>query len=638
MIQKYVLIASTGKNDIKFWLKGIHEKFGEKLAVAQIQDKVSYKCTDLENTLSIRNIHQYLLDDKIKYSFSSNPEAALGVDYKTDILFEKNLKPHTYAEDNYQEDSLKPIQKDDKYLLYAAKLDQLIQTLKIQASQRNIQISGALFIGTARPKEQGEPIASHRLLAKHFAEQLSLNFAGELPEEQTGQSVATCPVYWVNQLKDLPDEQGNFYDGEGSDYPVKRIVAKRIDDSIKQFLANFESDIEVILSHTGGMHDLKDVLTASVFFRAPAGVLEIPMTEKNTRFGEAEFKKLIEEKHLISRRQSLQIKTLIQSRIKEGDIAGAWSACAHIHDDANLATHDIWTHAVKAVNSYYNSSEAKISDTILRRCPDDIKQLIDKLNEQLSELTQDETHLQQAQTTLTRTMFAIEASLQATKKQEVQVKQALTLCATLSDQLLRACVFKYLQEANHSYQLNTPLDYASDIVLGQKAPEGDKKFDKNNRKKLNIFYGREAWKNQLKQDNKLSVCIDYQNRMSCGKNTKHPSSYWKLQEWRNSIAHGRSVNETNQQEILATASSPVQCELNNQTINVKPLWNPNLLGFYQNNADAIATGDNFLNHYYVQQIEEKLGYGTGSTKKKYTQLQQTLLAIVQSPIYIPEQD
>ncbi len=81
------------------------------------------------------------------------------------------------------------------------------------------------------------------------------------------------------------------------------------------------------------------------------------------------------------------------------------------------------------------------------------------------------------------------------------------------------------------------------------------------------------------------------------------------------------------QSILKSA-----CET---TKKQKNLWNIDLVDFCMNGKSSVACGSNFLDQHYVEQIEKSLEYEVGSTKEKYCKLQNLLLAVIQSAIYIP---
>lgn len=611
MIQNYLFIASTGKNDLKFL---ITENGENKLAEIMAGKKH-------DPYVGLRLIHEKLLNNDIPHIFQNLPD----IQTKKEKIYFKQSDDGTTLNPKLGDNQQVQKTNDDKYILCAAKLQGLITSLKNKITNNEIRIIGALFVGTERRNQAMEPIASHRLLAKHFAEQLNMNYVGELPEDVTI-APSDCPVYWLNQLKDLPDRDGNHYDGLGLDYPVKRIVAKRIDDSIHQFVNYFaNTSPEIIVSDTGGMNDLKDLLSASIHFRAYSDVLESPQTEKNDTFDTRALDRLISEKHLITRRQSLQIKTLVKHRILEGDIYGAWSTCVHIHDEEQLVKHDTWSHAVQAVKNYF-SGEYNFKTT---RFPNGNNYT--ELSRTLSELTKGETLEEQIQRLLTRTLFTIESNLQSSRPEEMQIKNALVSCATLSDQLFRACIFLYLEKNRSNFpNLKPNLQFSNDEVLTVNHTNNNDKHFTN--KKINPFYGKNEWRGTLKNDVQLSLCIHYQNRMSCGKNNKHPAEQWKLQEWRNSIAHGRNINETDLKHILNKACQTTSCI--NQTDmpdTVDPLWNSDLT-----KAKPPTLGSCFLNQHYVHLIEKSLGYDINSTQQKYQKLQNNLLAIINSSIYIAE--
>ena len=158
-VKNYILIASVGRSDIEFILE---QQDNNEKQLAEIEIFLD------KDTLTLRQVHQALLDNTLPFVFES-----------------KNINAGRIREKiRFTADPIQPIVDDGKtvlrdkhgnYRLYAAKLNGLIGFLKQQAQDGKIVIKGGLFVGTSRPGEAKEPIASHVLLAQHFARQLSLN-------------------------------------------------------------------------------------------------------------------------------------------------------------------------------------------------------------------------------------------------------------------------------------------------------------------------------------------------------------------------------------------------------------------------------------------------------------------------------
>lgn len=635
-IPNYVLIASTGKQDIKFWLHGTDKKHGKKRIAAEIQDSKSMKCESFDNTLTIRDIHSKFLNGEILYEFNKKPliEEIQNdrISFDADILFNRNLTPTLQVSNNYKADIQVVIIKN-KYQLYAAKLQGLISTLKELQNKNKIKVIGGLFLGTDRNGNQGEPISSHILLAKYFAKEFSLDNAKEFDSL----NLNNTNVFWLNQMKDIANlsKYNQRYEGEGIDYPVKRVIAKRIDDTVHKFIEHFSvNKANVILSHTGGMADLKSLLSASVRFRENKRVLESHQTEKIDTFDTSAFKRLIKDQLLVSRQQSLQIKTLVKNRILEGDIAGAWSACAHIHDETQPVKHDIWTYAVQAVKNYFagdNSFNLDVAASVNNKIPDTIKDQFQKLNQHLKTLTTDDgdDFEKQSQSALTRTLFHIESALQARKMQERDIINAAIHSTSLNDQLLRTCIYHYLNTHRNEFaHLKDFLQFDNDSVLKQSWNDNSDKRFKTTRNgttttKLSGYNGRFAWMRTLRSDRILNIPNIYSKRLTYPNRSPNNPEDKSLSQWRNTIAHGLGMESSDLEQILIIATLA--------SGEMQPIWNPDLQG-----KTNLSTGTCILNQHYTQQIEESLGYGIGSTRKKYITLQKLLLDIINSPIYLAD--
>jgi len=609
-VKNYILIASVGRSDIKFILE--QQDNNEKQLAEIFSDK---------GALTLRQVHQALLDNVLPFVFESENIKAARIREKI-----------RFAADPIQArvDEGKIALQDDhgNYLLYAAKLNGLIGFLKQQAQGGKIVIKGGLFVGTSRPAERNEPIASHVLLAQYFARQLSLNYGGELPDKLT---LIDCPVYYLNQLKDL-DEKNRFYDGKGLDYPVKRIVARRIDNAIARFVNHFSVNTEVILSDTGGMADLKNVLSASVYFRAQGDVLEFPQTEMTDRFDQKTFDQFSRQKHQISRQQSLQVKTRVKQRILEGDFSGAWAACAHLLPEnlEKLEQDESWILGVYWVSHYFNGQNSfaqynKQLDKVSTKNP--VKESLSALLQQLKQLTCSEILDQQIQSTLTLTVMKIEAKLQATKQEERDIIGAMRDCSTLSDQLLRASVYHYLN-THHNPGKTTQLKYHNDqipdnIIGSLKDSLGENEKLKQfihspTSKKIIQLRNSKAWRDKLKMRDEYSDYYEFNKRIRAKLDTKK-----SLTDWRNLSTH-QSLTIENISDIIEIACTDKITEY------PYPLWHPE---FASNHPDK---GDSFLNQHYVKEIENKRGYGAGYMKQQYLTLMEQLLDVIQSSIYTGE--
>ena len=609
-MKNYVLIASVGRSDIKFVLTDKNEK--NEFYLAEIADRC-------DCCLSIRKVHEALRDNEIKHHFCKETLNKIKNNREKIRFCQQNDEIQAKVDSDF---SLKKTQKDE-ICIYAAKLQGLIETLQKLQNDQKIQIKAALFLGTERKKQSGEPAASHILLARHFADTLGFEAAADLNDTNINQNTN---VFWANQTLELnqDDWQGNTkYEGTGIDYPVRRIIARRIDLIIQDFLNRFETDKpQILLSDTGGISDLKALLSASVKFRARNTVYEIPQTELSEKFDIDAFNELVNQPQYISRQQSLQIKHLVESRIQNGDFSGAWAACTHIHTECNKQNHDIWTYAVEAVRNYFLGDNSFNLSEIIKKMPEEARETkkhFTELSEQLDKLTanKNDTHKKQAEATLTHIMFQVEAALQAQTKEEIDIINATIQTSALNDQLLRSCIFYYLNKNKSQFKnLINKLNYYDDLVLTKDWHDNkDKRFD---RKKIKPFYGRDAWRNSLKTDNQLNIVNNYFERLTLPKKS--------LQKKRNAIAHSLGMNRDDLEKILDIAT------LSQDTFS---LWNPGLMALWQNHTSSpIAPGENFLNQHYVKEIETALGFE--NTQQKYTQLQTTLLAIIRDTIYIPD--
>jgi hypothetical protein len=295
----------------------------------------------------------------------------------------------------------------------------------------------------------------------------------------------------------------------------------------------------------------------------------------------------------------------------------------------------MWTYAIEAVKNYYAGDNSFSLDEIIPRTPDNITNKFKKLHQALQELTTtaEDDFKKQSQSALTRTLFHIESALQASNPNEINIIQATIHSSSLNDQLLRTCIYHYLNKYRDDFvHLKSTIKFDNDEVLTQVwCDPQDRRFkttsSRNTTKKIDAFGGRHSWRTTLKQDPDLKIANTYNKQMIYPNNQNTKS----LSQWRNTIAHGLGMQSTDQQQIVKIATaSPT----NNQDDYPIPIWNPELLNSQESQL-PLATGTCILNQHYTHKIEEHLGYPIGSTQQKYTELQKLLLEIIQSSIYLP---
>ena len=272
---KYTLIVSTGKSDIKLWIQGQDRE----------SNAASYASVEPRNC--IRPLHKALIEKKIPHKLVAKLKENRQEYFSPLIYSELKKSRISLRYDNTQIDpdpendelkNTKPLKDEEKYLLHPAKLDLIVCRLKELDDNKEIELVGALFLNTQRKdtkKRKNEPIGAHILLANWVGEIFELKVAPLTENPDTDEK-----IFYANYALDLLDSDNDDMEGKGSDYPLKRVVARRIDDCIRIFLGlkRFQGTTSIV-SHTGGFHEVKRVIMGSVRFRSKDNYIEINDTE-----------------------------------------------------------------------------------------------------------------------------------------------------------------------------------------------------------------------------------------------------------------------------------------------------------------------------------------------------------------------
>lgn len=165
----------------------------------------------------------------------------------------------------------------------------------------------------------------------------------------------------VNLFKGLYAQEGNAVVREDArlnyyDYPVALQVVKNLDDAVEALARKFAGlqPVTAIVSHTGGMGDIKACLTPSVRFRFGGEIWEIHDTEfvQDLDAGPEQGKKA---SAVPRRSDALDAKYRAEQRIREGDFHGAWAVVSHLAIDDS---HDPWVRAVHQAANYMEGLES----------------------------------------------------------------------------------------------------------------------------------------------------------------------------------------------------------------------------------------------------------------------------------------
>ena len=207
-------------------------------------------------------------------------------------------------------------------------------------------------LSTLRNKKyyEDEPIATGPLLARWLAKQFTLtNVAGDSGSRyNTGKKAC-----WVNVYQAVTTFEGHDINGvppEGAyHYPLTLSVARSIDLAVKNMAEAFSgTEVNVILSHTGGPADIKECLNASARFRFGDRIIESHESELQAVGFNFDRDKTLSRTP--RRSDSLTTRLHVEQRIWEGDYVGAQAVASHIQPDG---IHDTWGHAVRATHDLF---------------------------------------------------------------------------------------------------------------------------------------------------------------------------------------------------------------------------------------------------------------------------------------------
>lgn len=197
-----------------------------------------------------------------------------------------------------------------------------------------------------------EPVGTGPILARALAEKFRECNLRNNPQE--GIDFENYEVCHVNLLKGLYAQEGNAIIQENPrldyyEYPIALQVVRCLDDAVNALAHKFAGEaVAAIVSHTGGMGDIKACLTPSARFRFGGKLTEHHDSEffhDDLRSAESE----PDSKKIPRRSEALDAKFHAEQRIWEGDFHGAWAVVSHLQVDDS---HDPWVRAVQQAAHY----------------------------------------------------------------------------------------------------------------------------------------------------------------------------------------------------------------------------------------------------------------------------------------------
>jgi len=595
-VKEVVLIISTGKQDIKIWAKNetnfvslnlnyprkFHELLLENVSEENQNSKGSekHRFIDTEEELA-EKLHQKLgttLTLQTKKNLNKLPVC------KFESNEEQLLVNH---HDEYKE--FKPIKYNDQYILHPAKLGSIIKKILsvcniedsndcFETTIPKIKVVRILVFGTHRELNKNsefhiknEPVGSGELIARWLSSRFNLPYLTDI----TDLSIDAQYVTWVNFLENLEDFSGDTIEN----YPVHSDAVKIITNAIYQLKQGLTAPLAV-LSGTGGMSDVKQVIEAATNLYFSPNVLEIRDTE--TFREQFKVKELYKESMQPTHAESLNARAICRQRILQGDYIGAWGAVAHLKSskiDAN------WLQPVEELSDFFLG---KKTDKYITKSLEEIislKQGLDPL----------------------RLAFKVEAALQAPNVEDRIITEALLASTTFMDLALKEIVFYKNHEEfeivdyttgkvqfNPDHQLNLSEGFRSNKPKTKFFVAFEGNHSQFWREKLNCDSVKAYWKRIAHYDNKIPA----------------------LNTFRNNFAH-RCLEKHELNDIYDNASA--SCYIKSTKTTLLPLWN--------NCQHELS--DNFINMPLTQAIFKDLGISNAS--ELYTNLIYEILTILDTP-------
>lgn len=411
MVEKAVVVISTGRQDLKLWAKGINEKTQqEKLFIVPIGGE-------------IRAFHRRMREEGDQfYTICTEEEPARIAATRDGSLDYDGQKIVTIPEQDFkfrQETLIKPTAvngPEPPYAIYPAKIARLVRELKRLIENHEISLHAILLFATERNTgdkyDQSEPIAAGDVLGRWLAQEFALQYQGE---KEPDQPIQPDTVVWVNMLKGLKD-----FSGEGRDFPIHRQAARRIDEAIIR-LAHGLNDGIALVSDTGGIAQLKPLIKASTRLHFRNKVVDLPDTE--TRPLKIDIQKSLEDIRITHCVESLEARNHCEQRLWQGDFIGAWGAVAHLQeseDDQN------WLSFIRPVADFFLGVELKPA----------------ALFAEVAQVVNDWP-------AILRAAFKVEAALQGVHEGDRRIAEAILGTVNFYDLALRSRINQLLKELGY---------------------------------------------------------------------------------------------------------------------------------------------------------------------------------------------
>lgn len=380
------LILSTGRRDIKLWVPGKDGNAPDAI------DPPFSRC---------RALHQALKAGTYRVSVAPPIDR---LQTKTLAELFPSIWPPLQPRDDdkcRKDDGRRSTFIDDgRLMLRPAKIERLIERLRKSDDCRIERV--LIFYSNREPPSQGrdddydaEPIRAAEIIANWLSE------TGLVAPEQ---------IRTVNLLAGLR----RFEDpDEADDYPLHRQVARCVDDAIRALAEGFNG--RVIVSALGGLGQVKPVVQASAELHF--GRRAFDYWETQTRFQpplDIDNLEPFRAEHIrddvVIAAERLAARASAMRRLKQGDIAGAWGAIAHL---AEIDKQSEWLLRIKELADFFAGNEP--SPAIIEA------------------IAGTDTKLDPGRIALLQRAFQVEAALQGERVAELRVPDALIGTTALRD-------------------------------------------------------------------------------------------------------------------------------------------------------------------------------------------------------------